>query len=158
VTTFIQETYSIANTGLSELEASVESGKTMQSDLAQAHYLGAWVTTSLKTKRFDSSVVLTLKKLQGRARSLGKKANLKGLLTLVKETYEKLLADDQNLKEVTYEQLDELIQKVEKLNWVVTTNLDVGERLNHHTEGKNSLLICPTDLEEGFNDDDYLIK
>ncbi|MEH6454564.1 MAG: DUF2913 family protein [Psychromonas sp.] len=155
---FSQEIYKLITTALTELTESQASGRTPKNPLNEAHYLGAWVTTSMKQKRFDNIAVTTLKDWQRQARSLGKDAGLKQQFKYLEKCYSKVLDQDKNVQAVNKSQLDNLYSVLEGLDWLVTLDREVGERLNRHSGGKESLIVCAQEIEECFDENGILIK
>lgn len=155
---FSLEIYKLINCALSELTASQTSGRTPNNPLSEAHYLGAWVTTAMKQKRFDSLALNTLKKWQRQARSLGKNAGLKEQFMQLEKCYSQVLNADKQVKPVNIDQLNKLYAALIEQHWVVTTDLIIGERLNRHSDGKHSLIVCAQQIENCFDQQGRLIK
>ncbi len=155
---FSQEIYKLINTALTELSASQLSGRTPQNPLSEAHYLGAWVTTAMKQKRFDSVVLQTLKGWQRQARSLGKNAGLKNQFIYLEKCYSQVLNADKQVQAVNIEQLNTLYAQLTDDQWMVTTDLQVGEKLNRHSGGKQSLIVCAEQISTCFDSQGMLIK
>lgn len=155
---FSQEIYTLISTALSELEASQTSGRTPKNTLNEAHYLGAWVTTAMKQKRFEGITVPTLKAWQSRARSLGKNAGLKDQFNYLQDCYKQVLDDNKQIQAVNISQLLALVATLEKAQWLVNTDLIVGDKLNRHSGGAASLIICEQQMENNFDNEGVLIK
>lgn len=155
---FSQEIYKLINCALTELNAAQVSGKTARNPLSEAHYLGAWVTTAMKKKRFDSVVLETLKGWQKKARSLGKNAGLKEQFIYLEKCYSRVLDSDKQVQPVTVEQLNALYSALNELQWMVTTDLEVGDKLNRHSGGKDSLIVCAEKIDSSFDIQGTLIK
>lgn len=155
---FSQEVYKLINNALTELTASQASGRTPHNPLSEAHYLGAWVTNAIKKKRFDSIVLATLKGWQRQARSLGKDAGLKGQFTYLKKCYSRVLDAQEEVQAVHIEQFHQLYAALDNEQWLVTTDLTVGDRLNRHSGGKESLIVCTEQMQNSFNEQGLLIK
>lgn len=155
---FSQEIYKLIDSALAELAASQESGRTPNNTLSEAHYLGAWVTTTLKNKRFDSTVVPTLKNWQKQARSLGKNAGLKAQFIYLKKCYSQVLDNDKQVQAVNIEQLNRLYAALSAQNWMVNTDLVVGDKLNRHSGGLDSLIVCADKIENSFSEQGELVK
>ncbi|MEI6895746.1 MAG: DUF2913 family protein [Colwellia sp.] len=155
---FSQEIYSLISTALSELEASQTSGRTPKNALNEAHYLGAWVTTAMKQKRFDRITVPTLKAWQSKARSLGKNAGLKEQFYYLQQCYNQVLDANHQVQTVRYAQIEKLVAQLEAEQWMVNTDLIVGDKLNRHSGGATSLIICEQQLNNNFDDKGVLIK
>lgn len=155
---FSQEIYKLINSALTELNASQLSGKTPHNPLSEAHYLGAWVTTAMKKKRFDALVLETLKGWQRQARSLGKNAGLKEQFIYLKKCYNQVLDGEKQVQPVSIGQFDKLYAKLNDQQWMVTTDLEVGEKLNRHSGGKDSLIVCAEKIKECFDEQGVLIK
>jgi hypothetical protein len=155
---FSQEIYTLISTALSELEASQASGRSPKNALSEAHYLGAWVTTAMKQKRFDGITVPTLKAWQSKARSLGKNAGLKAQFTYLQECYNQVLDEHKKVQAVNYTQVESLLKQLVELQWMVNTDLVVGNKLNRHSGGAASLIICEQEMLNNFDDQGILIK
>jgi hypothetical protein len=155
---FSQEIYSLISTALTELEASQASGRTPQNPLNEAHYLGAWVTSAMKQKRFDSITVPVLKAWQSKARSLGKNSGLKDQFVYLQKCYNQVLDDKKQVKAVTLAQIQAVVSKLEAQQWMVNTDLVVGDKLNRHSGGAASLIICEEQMLQCFDEQDVLVK
>lgn len=155
---FSSEIYKVVNSALTELKASQASGKTAHNQLSEAHFLGAWVTTAIKQKRFAAIVLETLKSWQRQARSLGNKAGLKGQFVSLEKCFSHLLDTDKHVQPVTITQLDKLYAELNEQQWLVTTNLEVGDKLNRHSGGKDSLIVCAKKISGSFDQQGVLIK
>jgi len=155
---FSQEIYQLTSLALSELNASQTSGRTMRNVLSESHYLGAWITTAIKSKRFDPIVLKTLKIWQKKARSLGKNAGLKEQFVYLKKCYQQVLDENHTSRALNIEQFNALYAALTEQQWLVTTDLTVGERLNRHSDGKDSLIVCQTQINDCFDEQGVLIK
>ncbi|WP_019615143.1 DUF2913 family protein [Psychromonas ossibalaenae] len=155
---FSQEIYKLITSALTELSASQVSGRTPQNPLSEAHYLGAWVTTAMKQKRFDSVVLETLKGWQRQARSLGKNAGLKRQFIYLEKCYSQVLNAEKQVQPVSVEQLNALYAALTDDQWMVTTDLPVGDKLNRHSGGKQSLIVCAEQISTCFDSQGTLIK
>ena len=155
---FSQEIYTLLSTALSELEASQASGRTPKNPLNEAHYLGAWVTNAMKQKRFDNITVPILKAWQSKARSLGKNSGLKAQFVYLQKCYQQILDENQQVQAVTKAQLESLVDQLITQQWMVNTDLVVGNKLNRHSGGAASLIICAEEFSKCFDDEGVLIK
>tara|TARA_R110001583_G_scaffold67490_3_gene192860 strand:+ start:959 stop:1621 length:663 start_codon:yes stop_codon:yes gene_type:complete len=155
---FSQEIYTLISTALSELKASQASGRTPNNPLNEAHYLGAWVTNAMKQKRFDNITVPILKAWQSKARSLGKNSGLKAQFVYLQKCYQQVLDENQQVQPVTKTQLQSVVTKLTEQQWMVDIDLVVGDKLNRHSGGAASLIICAEELSKCFNDEGVLIK
>jgi hypothetical protein len=155
---FSQEIYKLISTALTELTDSQTSGRTPHNPLSEAHYLGAWVTTAMKQKRFDTIVVATLQGWQRQARSLGKNAGLKAQFNYLQKCYNQVLDEQKCVKNVHKTQLDNLYKVLEEQQWFVTLDREVGERLNRHSGGKESLIVCAQEIQTCFDETGELIQ
>lgn len=156
--TFPQEIYKLLQLAQSELEASQNTGRTAKNELSEAHYFAAWVTTAIKQKRFDAVLLPTLKIWQGKARSLGINAGLKNTFIQLDACYKKALDAESNYKEVCKAQVLQFCEQLGNDDWMVTTDLTVGTRLNRHSDGKHSVIICAKSFEDAFDDEGILIS
>ncbi|HEY5716354.1 MAG TPA: DUF2913 family protein [Psychromonas sp.] len=154
---FSTEIYKLIGTALTELTDSQNSGRTPHNPLSEAHYLGAWVTNAMKKKRFDPIVVPTLQGWQRQARSLGKNAGLKRQFTYLEKCYSEVLDEHKQVQAVYKNQLEKLYAALEEDQWMVTTDLTVGERLNRHSGGKESLIVCAQQMQSCFDEQGKLI-
>ncbi len=148
---FSQEIYKLISSALAELDASQASGKTARNPLSEAHYLGAWVTMAMKKKRFDPIVLETLQGWQRQARSLGKNAGLKEQFIYLEKCYSQVLDADKQVQPVCIEQLNNLYSALRELQWLVTTDLEVGDKLNRHSGGQDSLIVCVDKIVGSFD-------
>jgi len=155
---FSQEIHTLISTALSELEASQASGRTPKNPLNEAHFLGAWVTTAMKQKRFDGITVPTLKAWQTKARSLGKNAGLKDQFHYLQSCYNQVLDENHHVQAVNYAQVEALVGAMQAEQWMVNTDLVVGNKLNRHSGGADSLIICEQQMETHFDEEGVLIK
>jgi len=155
---FSQEIHTLLSTALAELEASQTSGRTPKNTLNEAHYLGAWVTTAMKQKRFDAITVPTLKAWQSKARSLGKNAGLKDQFTYLEKCYSQVLDADKKVQPVTLPQIQALVAELEAEQWMVNIDLVVGNKLNRHSGGAASLIICEDEMLKCFDEEGILTK
>ncbi|GLS91144.1 hypothetical protein GCM10007916_22130 [Psychromonas marina] len=155
---FSQEIYTLISSALSDLEASQASGRSPKNSLSEAHFLGAWVTTAMKQKRFDTITVPTLKAWQSKARSLGKNAGLKDQFSYLQECYNQVLDENKKVQAVNYSQIETLVKQLEAEQWMVNTDLVVGNKLNRHSGGAASLIICEQEMLTHFDEQGILIK
>ncbi|MFT6925181.1 MAG: hypothetical protein ACJAZP_000761 [Psychromonas sp.] len=155
---FSTEIYKLITTALTELSDSQDARRTPHTPLSEAHYLGAWITTAMKNKRFDSVVLPTLQGWQKQARSLGKNAGLKQQFAYLLKCYSVVFDEQKEIRLVNKNQLEKLFAVLEEVQWLVTTDLAVGERLNRHSGGKESLIVCAQQLEDCFDEQGVLIK
>ena len=155
---FSQEIYKLIDCALTELAASQAAKRTPKNALNEAHYLGAWVTTAMKKKRFDPLVLTTLQGWQKQARSLGKNAGLKTQFIYLQKCYSQILNADKHVQPVRIEQLNKLYAQLTAEQWMVSTDLSVGERLNRHSGGKESLIVCAEKISSCFDEQGLLIK
>jgi len=155
---FSQEIYKLLNSALTELSDSKTRGKTPNNVLSEAHYLGAWVTTAMKKKRFDSILLATLKNWQRQARSLGGNSKLKEQFTYLIKCYNQVLDDNKEVQSVNIKQLNTLYEKLSEDQWMVTTDINVGEKLNRFSGGQASLIVCRDQINNCFDEQGKLIK
>lgn len=152
MTSFSTSIYQVVTTALSDLKEAQAKGKIPQNPLSETHFLAAWTTNAIKKKRFESNVVPTLTIWQRKARSLGKNAALVETFTAIKNSYEHVLDDNLQLQSISKDQVINLSEKLSSLNWMVNTDLEVGAKLNRHSGGQASLIICNTEFENNFQD------
>ncbi|PKG38405.1 DUF2913 family protein [Psychromonas sp. Urea-02u-13] len=155
---FSQEIHILVTTALTELQASQASGRTSKSPLNEAHYLGAWVTNAMKQKRFDSITVPVLKAWQSRARSQGKNSGLKASFLYLQKCYNQVLDEQKQVQAVTLSQLQAVVAKLEAAQWMVNIDLVVGAKLNRHSGGAASLIICEDQMLQCFDEEGILVK
>lgn len=155
---FSQEIYNLLHLALAELKASQKSGRTPHNSLNEAHYLGAWITTAIKQKRFDSILLNTLKKWQSKARSLGKNSGLKEQFIYLERCYNQILDADKKIQVVKHSQFDAFFKALRAEQWMLTTDCVVLDKMNCHSAGKSSLVVCQKQMTEHFNDQGELIK
>jgi hypothetical protein len=155
---FSQEIYTLVTAALTELKASQASGRTSKSPLNEAHFLGAWVTNAMKQKRFDSVTVPVLKAWQSRARSMGKNSGLKASFIYLQKCYNQVLDEQKQVQAVTLPQVQAVVAKLEDAQWMVNIDLVVGAKLNRHSGGAASLIICEDQMLQCFDEEGVLIK
>ncbi len=158
MTTYSLEIYKVVDSALTELNNNLQSGRTPNNPLSEAHYLAAWITNSMKKKRFDNGVVPTLKKWQQQARSLGKNANLKSQFIHLKSLYDHVLTEDKQCIPVTILQLNNLLDAMREQDWVVHDENILNGKYKLQTQGQDSLLVCAEQLKTHFSEDGQLIK
>jgi len=112
----------------------------------------------MKKKRFDAIVLSTLQGWQRQARSLGKNAGLKRQFAYLEKYYNDVLDEQKNVRAVNKSQLEKLCAVLEEDQWMVNTDLQVGERLNRHSGGKESLIVCVQQMENCFDQQGILIR
>lgn len=150
---YLNITYQLVCDALNDLAQAQSSGKLPKNPLSETHYLAAWITNAIKQKRYHNSVSDTLKIWQRRARSLGKNAGLVDIFSSLQKNYEFISDQNKGLRPVTKQQLTALCDGLTAQDWMVTTDLIVAERLNRHSDGKDSIIICATQLDALFTDD-----
>ena len=147
---FSQEIYKLINCALTELSTSQASGRTQSNQLSEAHYIGAWITMAIKKKRFDSIVLETLKGWQKQARSLNKNAGLKEKFIALKKCYQQILDKDNQVQPVSVDKFTTLYAQLTEQQWMVTTDLVIGDRLNRPSDGLSSLIVCAEQMQSCF--------
>jgi len=138
---------------LIDLKEAQAKGKIPKNPLSETHFLAAWTTNAIKQKRFDSALQPTLTAWQRKARSLGKNAGLVETFTAIKAHYEHILDDHLATQAVTKAQVAALCEQLSSSQWMVNTDIEVGEKLNRHSAGQASLIICSQAYQAHFSDD-----
>tara|TARA_R110001583_G_scaffold743_11_gene6834 strand:+ start:2115 stop:2762 length:648 start_codon:yes stop_codon:yes gene_type:complete len=157
MTSFSTSIHQVVTSALADLKEAQLKGKIPKNPLSETHFLAAWTTNAMKKKRFESDVVPTLTIWQRKARSLGKNAALVETFTAIKQGYEHIFDQDLKPKPVYKEQVIALCNQLTEQQWMVNTDLEVGEKLNRHSAGQASLIICSNEFEANF-EQDLLIK
>jgi len=157
MTSFSTSIHQVVTSALVDLKEAQAKGKIPKNPLSETHFLAAWTTNAIKKKRFESDVVPTLTIWQRKARSLGKNAALVETFTAIKQSYEHVFDQDLKAKPIHKQQVNALCNKLTEQQWMVNTDLEVGEKLNRHSAGKASMIICSNEFETHF-EDDLLIK
>jgi len=142
--------HQVVSQALVDLNEAQSKGKIPKNPLSETHFLAAWTTNAIKKKRFDNDVVPTLIIWQRKARSLGKNAGLVEIFTAIKNNYEHVFDENLKTKPVNKNQIIALCEKLTALEWMVNTDLEVGEKLNRHSAGKASMIICSQAFENNF--------
>jgi len=142
--------HQVVTQALLDLKEAQAKGKIPKNPLSETHFLAAWTTNAIKKKRFDSDVVPTLTIWQRKARSLGKNAALVETFTAVKENYEHVFDESLKTQPVQKSQITALCEILTNQQWMVNTDLEVGEKLNRHSGGQASLIICNQAFENSF--------
>jgi hypothetical protein len=150
MTRFSTSIHHVVSSALIDLNEAQNKGKIPRNPLSETHFLAAWTTNAMKKKRFDTDVLPTLQAWQRKARSLGKDAALVTTFTNIKNTYEHVFDADLNPKIVTKTQVSDLCESLTLSQWLVNTDLEVGEKLNRHSAGKASLIISSDEFESHF--------
>jgi len=150
MTSFSTSIHQVVTTALADLQEAQLKGKIPKNPLSETHFLAAWTTNAMKKKRFESDVLPTLKIWQRKARSLGKNAGLVETFQAIKAHYEHVFDQDLKAKPVHKQQIIDLCDKLTELQWMVNTDLEVGEKLNRHSAGQASMIICSQQFEQCF--------
>lgn len=151
---FPQEIFRLTNSALNELN----SLKTAHNPLSEAHYLAAWVTKAIKSKRFDRIALQTLKAWQSQARSLGKNAHLKAQFNTLQKCYSRVLDAENQLKPVSILMIEKLYGELSARQWQVTTQSEIAGKLKIDSGGRGSLLLCAEQLKSCFDKQGQLIN
>lgn len=152
MTSFSTSIHQVVTTALADLHEAQLKGKIPKNPLSETHFLAAWTTNAMKKKRFESDVLPTLKIWQRKARSLGKNAALVETFQAIKAHYEHVFDQDLKAKPVYKQQIIDFCDKLTGLQWMVNTDLEVGEKLNRHSAGQASMIICSQQFEQYFED------
>ncbi|TEW55165.1 DUF2913 family protein [Psychromonas sp. RZ22] len=150
MTSFSTSIHQVVTSALADLNEAQSKGKIPHNPLSETHFLAAWTTNAMKKKRFESDVLPTLKHWQRKARSLGKNSGLVETFTAIKQSYEHVFDQDLQPKVVTIKQVTSLCEQLVALQWMVNTDLEVGEKLNRHSGGQASLIICKNEFDSHF--------
>jgi len=150
MSSFSTSIHQVVTQALADLNEAQLKGKIPKNPLSETHFLAAWTTNSIKKKRFESNVLPTLKIWQRKARSLGKNAALVETFNAIKQSYEHVFNESLKTKPIAKEQIINLCEKLTELQWMVNTDLEVGDKLNRHSGGQASLIICNHELESHF--------
>jgi hypothetical protein len=156
MTSFSTSIHHVVCSALTELNEAQAKGKIPRNPLSETHFLAAWTTNAMKKKRFETDVLPTLQTWQRKARSLGKDAALVTTFTAIKNTYEHVFDADFKPKAVTKTQMSNLCEALSSLQWLVNTDLEVGEKLNRHSAGQASLIISSDQFESHFISDELI--
>ena len=146
---FKEQLLEMVTAGLNDLQAAQESGKVPTNPLHENHFFGAWVTSALKTKRFDSILVNILKSRQQQARTLGVAANLKQQFIDLQRTYQHIATFEHRINE---DLIKRLCEQVGGLGWQITTDLSVTKKFSVKSGGLSSLVIAVEQFEDGYNE------
>ncbi|MEG3753609.1 DUF2913 family protein [Psychromonas arctica] len=152
MTSFSTSIHQVVSDALADLNEAQIKGKIPKNPLSETHFLAAWTTNAIKKKRYESDVLPTLTIWQRRARSLGKNAALVTTFTAIKTTYEHVFDESLSAKPVDKKQISALCNQLIEEQWMVNTDLVVGEKLNRHSGGQASLIICSEQFESNFED------
>jgi hypothetical protein len=150
MSSFSTSIYHVVTEALTDLNEAQLKGKIPKNPLSETHFLAAWTTNAIKKKRFDSKVVPTLIIWQRKARSLGKNAALVETFNELKQSYEHVFDENLKTKPITKNQLIQLCEQLNENQWLVDTELEVGEKLNRHSAGQSSLIIDKNELKSHF--------
>ena len=155
---FSAEIYRVVNAGLADLATSQQAGKTPINPLSETHFFSAWVTKALKNHRFDICAVVSLKHWQQQARTLGRHALLKQQFVDLVYTLRPIFdAEGANLG-VNQTAINQVLTSLSDEQWLVTTDVPVGKKVNVKSGGAASLVICPQKFKQCFNQSLDLVK
>ncbi|MDN2662082.1 DUF2913 family protein [Psychromonas sp. 14N.309.X.WAT.B.A12] len=152
MTSFSTSVHQVVSDALADLNEAQTKGKIPKNPLSETHFLAAWTTNAIKKKRYESDVLPTLTIWQRKARSLGKNAALVTTFAAIKRTYEHVFDESLSAKPVYKTQVSALCEQLIAQQWMVNTDLVVGEKLNRHSGGQASLIICTEQFESHFED------
>lgn len=148
---YYQEVQHAINAALGDLQESKDSGRLPKNPVSANHFLIRWVTTAIKSQRFNRCIAKELMTWQKEGRTKGTGTEL----PIRFEHYSRLygeLAPVETVTPITKEAIlawSEFLE--EDKEWCVTTEYEVLEKASLFSDGDHSLIICSTQLESCFD-------
>ena len=157
---FAAEIFRVVGTAIDELSQSQLAGKTPNNPLSETHFFSAWVTKSIKQHRFDRCVLAPLKNWQRQARTLGVNAQLKQQFIDIARTYAAIFDEnaDNTSQPLTREHIDSIVQQLATEDWLVTLDVVIARKFSLKSSGVSSLVICPNQMAQVFDQNGQLTK
>lgn len=149
---FISLTYLLINTAVDELSQAQQLKKIGTNPVAETHFLTAWLTNSLKNKRFDKELVPLLKSWQQQSRSSGKNCTLINDFKAFKQAYNNIADTQCQPLAINKNQLLKLLSMLNEKNWLTHTESLISKKSSFRSGGQHSLLICSEQFEINFCD------
>lgn len=156
---YIFEIKGLVDAALTELSEQHKSAKLVDAPVANNHFLVRWVTKSLKTQRFSSTVFNDLSRWQKMGRSKGKDAAINFTFRKISQLYGEFFPDNTEVKQILDSQIERFLDDMETAGWEVSTSevLTSGGKVQLYTEGQNSLALCSEQCDACF-DGELLVK
>ncbi|WP_413111637.1 DUF2913 family protein [Thaumasiovibrio sp. DFM-14] len=148
---FYQHLLELVESGLSELNASIASGKTSATPVSETYFLSNWVTKAIKQQRFHPSTKQVLIAWQKLSRSQGKNAMLKAAFEEIQRGYRDLLDGRDAFPAVVEAQIQGLVDAVEEADWEVTLEYPILRKVSNFTDGHASMVMCSEQLVNCFD-------
>lgn len=147
---FIYLISQLIKSATADLEQAKQDGKVANTALSETHFITAWITMSLKNKRFASKLVPLLKQWQKELRSLGKNSPLLHRIKSFNKIYQKIADHNQQPKQVNHTQLQQLLIQLAEQNWLVISDKVISKNMRCKSDGQYSAVICTEQLEQHF--------
>jgi len=155
-TTYNQHMLNLVTTGLAELAQAQEEKRSLQSPRAETHFMGTWIITVLKEKRFDSCLATELNVWLQESRTLGHKAEFKQRFEILKQVYTHVCSRETvNLTQFI---LEDILTELDREGWLLETDTEVTPKMKLKSSGENSLVICSEVYDKAFSDTDGVLE
>lgn len=154
--TYNQHMLKLVTTGLTELAQAQEQKRSLQNPRSETHFLGTWIITALKEKRFDSSLAIDLNLWLQENRTLGHKAEFKQRFEKIAQVY-KLVCSRETVN-LTQFILEDILTELDNEGWLLETDMEVTPKMKLSSSGENSLVICEKVYDKAFSDTDGVLE
>lgn len=151
-----QHLLNLVNNGLADLAEAQTHKRSLQNPRAETHFLGTWLITALKEKRFDSCLATDLNLWLQESRTLGHKAEFKQRFEKISQVYTKIC--ERENKNLTQFILEDILTELDEAGWLLETDVAVTPKLRLSSSGENSLVICADVYDKAFSDTDGVLE
>lgn len=146
----------LVRTGLAALTEAQQQKRSLNNPLAETHFLGNWIITSLKEKRFDSCLATDLTLWLQESRTLGPKADFKQRFEHIERVYSQICElENKNLTQFV---LEDILDELDTAGWLIETDTVVTPKFKLSSSGENSLVICAEVYDKAFSDTDGVLE
>ena len=146
----------LVRAGLAALVDAQQAKRSLQNPLAETHFLGNWIITALKQKRFDSCLAADLNIWLQESRTLGPKADFKSRFEKIAKVYEQICElEYKNLNQFI---LEDILNELDAEGWLIATDMAVTPKMKLSSSGENSLVICAEVYDRAFSDTDGVLE
>lgn len=154
--TYNQHMLNLVQTGLTELKQAQAQKRSLQNPRAETHFLGTWIITVLKEKRFDSCLATDLNLWLQESRTLGPKAEFKQRFERIAKVYEQIC--QRQTVNLTQFVLEDILTELDNEGWLLETDVEVTPKMKLSSSGENSLVICTEVYDKAFSDTDGVLE
>ncbi|NQZ92560.1 MAG: DUF2913 family protein [Moritella sp.] len=142
--------------GLTALADAQAEKRSLQNPVSETHFLGNWIITALKEKRFDIILAGDLKLWLQESRTLGKNANFKQRFEKIERVYTQIC--ELEYKNLTQFVLEDILTELDNEGWLIETESKVTDKFKLSSSGENSLVICAEVYDRAFSDTDGVLE